>query len=49
MSKLPDELASGELEKLGDMGPKESVAGIKLHFKQCWRIKIQGMEIVNMS
>ena len=42
MSKLPDVLASGELEELGDMGPKESVASIKLHRKRCWRIEIQG-------
>jgi hypothetical protein len=41
MSKLSDVLASRELEKLGDIGLKELVASIKLHCKQCWRIKIQ--------
>jgi hypothetical protein len=42
MLKLPDVLASGELDKLCDMGPNELVASIKLHCKRCWRIKIQG-------
>jgi hypothetical protein len=40
MSKLLVVLACGELEELGDMGPKELVASIKLHRKRCWRIKI---------
>jgi hypothetical protein len=34
MSKLPDVLASGELEELGDMSPKELVASIKLQPSQ---------------
>ncbi len=42
MLKLLDLLASRELEKLGDVGLKELVVSIKLHCKQCWRIKIQG-------
>jgi hypothetical protein len=42
MSKIPDALASGELEELGDMGRKESVASIELHRKRCRRIEIQG-------